>query len=184
MRRGMTALALAAAIAAPAAAQTVAPPAVSTPPPAAVATPEAILAATYAVISGPAGQPRDWARLRGLFVPGGMLEAAGKAKDSNEIHARMLTVDEYAANAAKLMAATGFYEHGAIGHVWRYANIASVTSPYESRHAPGEAPFARGINVFQLMNDGTRWWVVSIFWEGETPASPLPPEAEAALKAK
>src|ERR1700676_5711130 len=37
--------------------------------PADVATPDAILAATYDVISGPAGQERDWDRMRSLFFP-------------------------------------------------------------------------------------------------------------------
>ena len=51
----------------------------------------------------------------------------------------------------------------------------TVVSPYESRHAPGEAPFARGVNHFQLVNDGRRWFVIDIFWEDETPQAPLPP---------
>jgi hypothetical protein len=68
--------------------------------------------------------------------------------------------------------------------VWRYAHIATVTSPYESRHAPDDPPFARGINQFQLMYDGARWWVVSIYWEGETPGNPLPPESVSALRGK
>jgi hypothetical protein len=24
------------------------------------------------------------------------------------------------------------------------------------------------------MNDGKRWWVISIFWEAESPKTPLP----------
>ena len=35
-------------------------------------------------------------------------------------------------------------------------------------------PFARGINSFQLLNDGTRWWVVSIYWLGESADHPIP----------
>ena len=41
-----------------------------------VASVEAILAATYEVISGPAG-PRDWDRFRSLFVPGARLIPVG-----------------------------------------------------------------------------------------------------------
>jgi len=155
---------------------------ISAPPAADVATPEAILAATYAVISGPAGQARDWTRMRGLFTPGGMLMVARTAPTG--VATRVLTIEDYIAASSKTMESTGFFEHGVVGHLWRYDHIATVTSPYESRHAPGEAPFARGINVFQLMFDGTRWWVVSIYWEGESPAAPLPPDAEAALRAK
>ena len=35
-------------------------------------------------------------------------------------------------------------------------------------------PFMRGINSIQLYNDGTRWWVVSVYWEAEGPDNPLP----------
>ncbi len=35
-------------------------------------------------------------------------------------------------------------------------------------------PFKRGINSIQLMNDGSRWWIVSVFWLGEAPGHPIP----------
>ena len=53
--------------------------------------------------------------------------------------------------------------------------IAHAFSTYESYRSENDAePFARGINSFQLMHDGDRWWVVSIFWMGETPEFPIP----------
>jgi len=30
------------------------------------------------------------------------------------------------------------------------------------------------VNSFQLFWDGERWWVMTIFWEGETPQNPIP----------
>ncbi len=35
-------------------------------------------------------------------------------------------------------------------------------------------PFSRGINSFQLMNDRQRWWIVTIYWEAESPDNPIP----------
>ena len=32
----------------------------------------------------------------------------------------------------------------------------------------------RGINTIQLMNDGRRWWIVSVMWEAENPTLALP----------
>jgi hypothetical protein len=50
-------------------------------------------------------------------------------------------------------------------------------STYESRHdAKDVVPFARGINSFQLFFDGTRWWILTIYWQEEVPENPLPPE--------
>jgi hypothetical protein len=34
--------------------------------------------------------------------------------------------------------------------------------------------FMRGINSFQLLFDGERWWVVQIYWQAETPDQPIP----------
>jgi hypothetical protein len=32
----------------------------------------------------------------------------------------------------------------------------------------------RGINSFQLFNDGERWWVLSVYWQHETAEHPIP----------
>ena len=56
-----------------------------------------------------------------------------------------------------------------------YGNVVHVFSTYESRHAASDkTPFARGINSFQLLNDGKRWWIITIYWLAETPDNPLP----------
>jgi hypothetical protein len=34
----------------------------------------------------------------------------------------------------------------------------------------------RGINSFQLFNDGKRWWVVTIYWQQESKDNPIPKE--------
>jgi hypothetical protein len=150
----------------------------STPPaakPADVSSPDAILAATYDVISGPAGK-RDWDRFRSLFVPGARLIAVGKGKDGN-LGIRVFTLEDYISRGSPYFEKNGFFEREAARHAERYGNIMQIFSTYESRHdAKDVAPFARGINSFQLFFDGTRWWVVTIFWEEETPDIPLPKE--------
>ena len=57
----------------------------------------------------------------------------------------------------------------------RFGNIAHVFSTYVSfRSRADTRPFQRGINSFQLLYDGTRWWVVSVFWQAETRDYPIP----------
>lgn len=146
-----------------------------------VSSPEAIIQAVYSTISGPLGTARDWSRLRALMVPGAIF-AVTRAGTDGGIKSRSFGVEDYIAASSKALASMAFYEHGVVARIWRYAHIATVESPYESRHAPAEAPFQRGINTFQLANDGTRWWIISISWEAETPAFPLPPEAAALLR--
>jgi hypothetical protein len=151
--------------------------------PADVASPEAIIQAVYAVISGPKGLARDWPRLRSLMAPGGIFAVTGTPK-TGPLRTRVIPLEDFISGSTKALASEGFYEHGVIGSVWRYGHIATVSSPYESRRVPGEAPFARGINSFQLSYDGTRWWIVSISWEAETPAFPLPAKDDGLLRGK
>jgi hypothetical protein len=133
-----------------------------------------ILAALYDVISGPAGE-RDWNRFRSLFVPNARLTSAEKSPDG-EIHVRPNSVEDYVRLGGNYFLKNGFFEKPIVSRVQTFGNVAQVFSSYESRHAPGEAPFARGINSFQLAYDGKRWWVVNVLWDEERPDNPLPKE--------
>ena len=138
---------------------------------------DSILAATYDVISGPAGKKRDWDRFRSLFYPGARLIPTGKRAGETDVRARVLTPEEYIQRSSPFLEKEGFFERGVSNRVERYANIAQVFSTYESRHNADDAqPFQRGINSFQLVFDGKRWWVMTIMWQGETPDTPIPAE--------
>ena len=138
---------------------------------------DAILAATYDVISGPAGKKRDWDRFRSLFYTGARLIPTGKRPNETEVRARVLTPDDYVARSAPLLEKEGFFERGVSNKVERFGNIAQVFSTYESRHNAADAqPFQRGINSFQLVNDGKRWWIMTIMWQAETSDNPIPQE--------
>ncbi|MEI7037628.1 hypothetical protein [Fulvimonas yonginensis] len=142
--------------------------------PADVASMDAILGALYDVISGPKGQKRDWDRLRSLFVPGARLIPVHAGKDGI-VQARVLSVEDYIRLGAPLLEKEGFFEREVHRTVDRYGHIAQVFSTYESRHAANDAkPFQRGINSIQLLFDGHRWWVVTIYWQGERPDLPIP----------
>ena len=150
------------------------------PRPSDVGSPEAILTAVYEVISGPRGRPRDWDRMRSLFLPDARL-IPSKAlpgspnSASPNTDATFFTIDDYIARSSPLMAADGFFEQSIHNEFQQYGNIVQIWSTYEGRHAPTDAaPFARGINSFQLLKDGERYWVVNIFWGAETPSTPIP----------
>jgi hypothetical protein len=164
----------------PSAAQQQAPPqaAPSTNIPAArpedVKSIDSILTALYGVISGPAGE-RDWNRFRSLFLPQARLTAATKNADGSS-RVRPMGVEDYAKGAGNYFLQHAFFESPIVNRIETFGNITQVFSSYESRHATGEAPFARGINSIQLLNDGTRWWIVSILWDEERAGNPLPKE--------
>jgi hypothetical protein len=131
-----------------------------------------IIAAVYDVISGPAG-PRDWNRFRSLYHPGARM-IPSRRDDKGAITARVSSPDEYATRSQDFFSKEGFFENSVSNRVETWDHIAHVWSTYESRHAKGEKPFARGINSFQLFNDGSRWWILTVYWEGEDPTHPLP----------
>lgn len=142
--------------------------------PADVGSIDAIIAAVYDVISGPAGKKRDWDRMRSLFMPGARLIPTGP-RPSGGYGSRALTVEDYVTRGTPLFEKEGFFETELARRTETFGQIAHVFSTYESRHAPTDAkPFQRGINSIQLMNDGKRWWIVTIFWQGEDEKNPLP----------
>jgi hypothetical protein len=136
---------------------------------------DAIIAAVYDVISGPAGAPRNWDRFRSLFAPGARLIPIVRRPGATAAEASVRTVEDYIASASKSFERSGFFESEVARTVERYGGLAHAFSTYESRRAKDEEkPFMRGINSFQLLFDGTRWWVVTIAWQAETPETPLP----------
>lgn len=138
-----------------------------------VASMDAILAALYDVISGPAGKKRDWDRFRSLFAPGARLIPTAKSPDGSLIP-RVVEPEGYIERSSPFFDKNGFYEREISRKVEQFGPIAHVFSTYESRHAPEEKPFSRGINSIQLFNDGKRWWVVTVFWDSERDGQPLP----------
>ena len=132
---------------------------------------DTMVRAVYDVISGPAGT-RDWTRFRLLFADGARMipvrvtpEGAAPA---------LTTVEEYITRAGASFEKNAFYESEVARRVETFGNIAHVFSTYESRHAPGEKPFARGINSIQLVKVGKSWKVMTILWDSERDGNPLP----------
>lgn len=151
-------------------------PAVKEANPADVASIDQIMKAVYEVISGDAGQKRDWDRFRALFHKDARLIPAGKNKEG-AVSARAFTPEEYIARSSPFMEKEGFFEKEIARRIDVYGNIAQAFSTYEAFHKTDDKkPFMRGINSFQLLNDGKRWWIVTIYWQAETPENPIPKE--------
>jgi hypothetical protein len=132
---------------------------------------ESVIRAVYDSISGPAG-PRDWARFRLLFADGGRLISM---RTVNGISTpSVMTPDEYGQRAGANFEKNPFYEMEVARRVEGFGAIAHVFSTYESRRAPGEKPFARGINSFQLVKTAQGWKVMTILWDSEREGNPIP----------
>lgn len=175
MRLSVLAAALLLAGAAPASAQQPSPsPPADVAAPADVASPEAVVAALYDIISGDAGQARDWDRFRSLFHPTARLMPSGADREGRGV-VRSVTPDEYIARSEAFLLREGFHEREIARRSERFGRILHVWSTYETLHSLSDpAPFARGINSIQLFHDGARWWILSVYWQAETPEVPIP----------
>jgi len=174
--RALTGLSIAAVLAGPAPLLSQGSPATPTAAanPKDVSSIDAIISALYDVISGPAGQKRDWGRFQSLFVSGARLIPTGKAQ-TGESRIRMMTPEEYGQASGPGLERSGFFEREIASTRETFGNITHVFSTYESRRAASdEKPFARGINSIQLFNDGARWWIVTVYWDAERPGSTIP----------
>ena len=145
---------------------------VPTPKPDDVKSIDTIMHAAYDSISGPAGA-RDWNRFRSLFLPQARFTQVGKGPDGSTFIISW-SEEEFIRDATQVFAKDPFYENAIVNKPDSYGGMTQVLSSYESHRAVGDKPFERGVNSFQLLNDGKRWWVVSIFWDSERPDNPLP----------
>lgn len=138
-----------------------------------VATLDGIIKAFYEVVSGPAGEPRDWDRDRTLYVPGGLFVPTG-VKDA-KVSVQVLDHEAYIERSGPVVSG-GFFEHEVNRVTKTYGNMAHVFSTYEARYTEHGPVAIRGVNSIQLVHDGRRWWIVSAAWDTEREGNPLPKE--------
>ena len=121
----------------------------------------------YAVISGPPGQKRDFAKMRTLFAPNAQLRVIGPKG------VRGGDLENYIAKSGPILEKEGFTEHELGRRVEVYGNLATAWSSYDGRTATGSF-HERGINSFQLVKVDGKWLVASILWQEESAEFPLP----------
>jgi hypothetical protein len=103
-----------------------------------------------------------------------MPTASVPGRNDVELEPQLLDVEKYIARVEPLLQ-QGFYETEIARRTEQFGRIAHVWSTYESRHDPSDpAPFMRGINSFQLFNDGRRWWILSVYWQHENAEHAIP----------
>ncbi|WP_063713342.1 nuclear transport factor 2 family protein [Nocardia tenerifensis] len=136
------------------------------------ATVDKILLALYDVISGPPG-PRDYDRLRALFLPGARLIPAEPLTD-NHVGGQVLDCEAFIEQIQPVLLAQPFYEREIARRTECFGPLVHVMSTYESRETPHGNPFVRGVNSIQLLHQDERWWVVTIMWSEESPTQPIP----------
>jgi hypothetical protein len=141
-----------------------------------VATIDGIVDAYYAAVSGPKGQPRDWGRFLSLFMPEARFIVSRTVDE--EVVPLALTPDEFVKSNNTYFERGGYFESDIHRQTTAFGHIAQVFSTYESKRSLAQADaYARGINSFQLMNTGDRWWITTVMWDSENiDTNPIPQE--------
>lgn len=133
---------------------------------------DSIVKAFYDVISGPAGQPRQWGRDKTLYLPG--VRFVSMSERNGKISMGAMDHEQYVSNTNGFMVRDGFIETE-LGRIERrFGNTAHVMSSYEYRAKADGPVLGRGVNTILLVFDGTRWWITSAVWDDERPNNPIP----------
>lgn len=140
--------------------------------PADVASIDALVRASYDVMNGPAGQPRQWRRDSTFYMPAATFVAV--RDDAGRVQATVMTPEEYRRTSFPRFERDGGYETEIGRHIERFGNVAQVRSVAAARRAADGPVQARYVNYFQLYWDGSRWWIAGMVWDAETATRPIP----------
>ena len=137
-----------------------------------VASVDAIIGALYDVISGEAGEARDWDRFKNLFTADARLIPTSKNQERKISYATLTPTDYTRLFESRV--ATGFYEKELNRMTDAYGTIVHVFSTYETRESKGGPVTNRGINSIQLLKTHERYYIMNVFWCGENTGFLLP----------
>lgn len=140
-----------------------------------VSTVDGIMKAFYDVISGPAGEPRQWSRDRTLYIPD-MRFVSMDVDSSGKPVASVMSHQQFVDRSNPGLVKNGFYEQEIHRVTRKFGNITHVFSTYTMRQTPTGPIFGRGVNSVQLFWDGTRWWIANATWDDERKDNPIPKE--------
>jgi hypothetical protein len=134
---------------------------------------DGIMKAFYEVVSGPAGEVRQWSRDRTLYIPGVRFVSMG-VNAKGEPVAHVMDHQQFVDSTDTDLTAKGFFEAEIHRETKRFGNIAHIFSTYESRITKDGLVIARGVNSIELFWDGKRWWIAGAIWDEERKGNLLP----------
>jgi len=126
----------------------------------------------YEVISTPHDQ-RDWDAIRPLFHPRATMVRTG-LDETGQSFALAMSHDEYIANATELLEGVQFNEIELRQEATVFGNVARLASVYQYSYQSETAnDSGRGVNFFNLINEGDGWKIMNMVWDNERPGVSL-----------
>ena len=124
------------------------------------------------IITGERGKKRNWESFKLLFAPTAQLSVLNHDSTGKGI-LRTYTLEEFVRIGMKYYEGDGFIEYELTKTINEYNGIAHVFQAYYAKEGNIEE---RGINSFQLIFDGKRWWIISLLWVSDRNGVKLPIE--------
>jgi hypothetical protein len=121
-------------------------------------------------VSGPGDKDRTC--LRDLMLPDARLTPIRQTPEG-AFEPRNLTVEDWI-DAVARRGSTPFYERQVKVIAESYGHFAHLWSTYEIRDTLDGKATVTGVNSVQAVNDGKRWRVISVLWEPDATAGPIP----------
>ncbi len=139
---------------------------------------DAVMDELYASVTREPGAPFEWDRLRAVMLPGAiMLPQRAQTQGAHT----MMGVEDFISwvdGAWDGLIGTeqdlGFYERQTNLIVEEFGDVAHVWTTYEKGPWEPRQITGRGINSVQLVKRDERWYVLSITWDEENTAGPMP----------
>ena len=140
-----------------------------------VSTLDGIIKAYYDVVTVKKGGKVYFERDSLIHWPGVSVGAVSISKAGKPaIH--YISLKEYHRLSDPSLEKDGFDEREISRKVEKFGAIYHVWSTYESRNEPNGPIIERGINSIELFFDGTRFWIMGWFYDGERKDNPIPAE--------
>lgn len=131
-----------------------------------------IIKAFYDVVSGEAGEIRQWERDISLHNPNAVYSFWDNLNGTSR--QLTMTLSDFHKETDKMVLNTAFYESEVNREVRIFGNIAHVWSTYETRLIKDGLVARRGINSLQLFYENGRWWILSLMFDREREDNKIP----------
>lgn len=130
-----------------------------------VLTIDGIIKAFYEVVSGDAGEKRQWERDLSIHNPNAIYSYLDNINE--ELQQVTMSLKDFHKKTDEMVMETAFYESEINREVRIFGNIAHVWSTYETRLIKNGPVARRGINSIQLFFEKGKWSIVSLIFERE-----------------
>lgn len=119
-----------------------------------------LVAESLKVVSVEKGQKIDTAYYRTFFLPTARFTFVGK-DEGKSLHETM-SLNDFLASLTDEYYSNGYTEKSTGQIVEEYNGIAQVIQSFYGKDSEGEE--GRGVNTYQLIFSGDRWWIANMVW--------------------